>query len=118
MSHDQPIRALFAPEAMPVRDESGYAHHPDLDRFMVGDEPDDITLDTHAIRDAGFEVSFHGLDVDHDEGEPEHDEYWADGGGVTKWQPSSPDGEGWQLVAVYDTEDFGPQSLWLRKVAA
>lgn len=118
MSHDAPIRALFAPDAMPARDESGYAYHPDLDRFTEGEEWEDARLNAEALRAAGFDFVCRGLDADHDEGEPEHDQYWVDGMGPALWQPKTPEGEGWQLVAVYDTEDFGPQAMWLRKVAA
>lgn len=115
MSQDQTTR-LFDPALMPARDEDGYAYHPHLDKFMIGEEHEEQRLDIDALKAAGFVATWWGLDADHDEGDPEFDQYWLDSQGPTLWQPGEPEGEGWQLVAVYDTEE-GPYALFVRPTA-
>lgn len=41
---------------------------------------------------------------------------WMDNGlaDCTAWEPSRPDGEGWFMLGIWDTED-GPVCWWLRR---
>lgn len=87
-----------------VRDQMGFGDHPDLPLLDEGMKPraffdalgielkhtmaeDDLTLEAHeAMNDASN---------------------WSD------WTPRAPAGEGWKLVAIFDTED-GQAAWWLR----
>jgi hypothetical protein len=48
-------------------------------------------------------------------GDPSSSVMWEDA--VRAWQPTPPEGEGWFLIAVYDTED-GPYACFARPQAA
>lgn len=86
------------------RDEMGFGEHPELPMLDEGMKPraffaalgvelmhtmaeDDLTLEAHeAMNDASN---------------------WSD------WTPRAPAGEGWKLVAIFDTED-GQAAWWVR----
>lgn len=107
---------LFNPARLPPRDENGMTFHPDLDNERwehpeLGEE----YLSAEALRDAGFEsrqVAF-----EYDAPEALRDRYYeGDDPDVSAWEPTSPEGEGWALVGIWDTED-GPYAMFVRRIA-
>ncbi|EFC0197646.1 hypothetical protein, partial [Escherichia coli] len=40
----------------------------------------------------------------------------ADGPDISAWEPERPEGEGWFIGSIHDTED-GPVCVWLRNKA-
>jgi len=88
------------------RDQYGYWSHPDYLAFCDGRE---------FIHPAEF-----------DQWMSEHDLQWkvkyrdedmidptVDGCDISAWQPESPEGEGWFVGSIHDTED-GAVCIWLR----
>lgn len=97
--------------AIPVeRDQYGYWTHPDYDAFCDGRE---------SISSIEFDVWLkkHGLEWkviyrDEDDIDPS-----VDGYDISARQPESPDGDGWFVGSIHDTED-GAVCIWLRQEAA
>lgn len=92
---------MFEPEKLPVPDEMGFFLHPDI-------PVDDVKQRCKAL---GFGVSA----VDMESDAPELSDAWhvdEDMTAPTRWTPTPPAGEGWILVAKYDTED-GPCALFV-----
>jgi hypothetical protein len=88
------------------RDQYGYWSHPDYLAFCDGRE---------FIPTAEFDqwMSERGLQWlvayrDEDMIDPT-----ADGCDISAWQPESPEGEGWFVGSIHDTED-GAVCIWLR----
>lgn len=95
------------------RDEYGFGFHPELPEF---EESTDVCKFFEAI---GVEIQCTSADEDLD-----CEEYDRMSGtdpegpfNFTDWKPSTPDGEGWKLVSIHDTED-GPYAMWLRQIDA
>ena len=86
-------------EAAPVvRNADGEYHHPDMPLFYEGDE-----TNYKAWLDAqGLSMQMVWMEAD---GAPSV---------VTDWQPTSPDGDGWFVLAIFDTED-GPVAHFARR---
>lgn len=110
---------LFDPARMPALDDMGYAFHPDIDQFMQSssDDPnndEDAYLEDAKLHEAGFESHYVEFDGDCTD-EAIVKRYFEDGDGPIGWEPSRPNGDGWQLVAIYDTEN-GPYAMFVRKV--
>lgn len=88
------------------RDEMGMGDHPDLPWLDEGMKPRSFFA---ALR----------MELAHTSAEDQLDDEaleamgdlvnWAD------WQPTPPQGDGWKLVSIFDTED-GPVSWWLREL--
>ena len=79
------------------RDEHGYWLHPDLE-----DIPVDTPLGEHPAAE-GMELAFRLLHPD--EGEVA-DRYFRQGAiDISAWEPAPPAGDGWFIVAIYDTEE-------------
>lgn len=100
---------LFDPARLPPPDDEGWFSHPDLGPLFGDDE---ITQDEAATRleKRGWESCYvDGADVATDE---ETGEYTG-----LPWEPERPQGEGWLLVSVFDTED-GPYALFVRPAPA
>ena len=97
---------LFDQERMPAPDEYGYFFHPDI---PGEDEGDDIRA---MLRDLGYSAAV--VEFEYDATDKLHDDYYEreDQTAVGRWTPSAPDGDGWMLVAKYETED-GPQALFV-----
>lgn len=113
---DQP---LFDQSRMPEPDDMGFACHPDLDLLLRSESDDPVNdenayLDEKKLREAGFEDHYVEFDGDCED-EAIRASYFDSGDGVVGWAPSKPDGDGWQLVAVYDTEN-GPYAMYVRRV--
>jgi hypothetical protein len=97
---------LLAPREI-VRDEDGWLAHPD---YPICDE--DVRADK--FLDAfGIESSFVAMDGDADQAFV--DRYFEDDeSNCTPWTPTPPEGEGWMLLEIYDTED-GPYAMFARR---
>ena len=89
------------------RDEMGLGDHPELPQLDEGMKP------------RGFFAAL-GLELTHTMAEDQLDgdalEAMGDAVNWTAWQPTPPQGDGWKLVAIFDTED-GPAAWWLRELA-
>jgi len=110
-------QTLFDPARLPPRDECGMTFHPDLEdeRWEHPDLGEEY-LSSEAILAAGFESRQVMLEYD-DASEEVRDRYYNGGdGGVPDWNPTSPEGEGWILVGIWDTED-SPCAMFVRRVA-
>lgn len=100
---------LLAPRAI-VRDENGHLTHPDLPACDEGVRYDDL------LAVFGIESAFVGMESDapHDVSERYFDSGDPD---CSYWTPTPPDGDGWMLLEIYDTED-GPYALFGRAMPA
>lgn len=96
---------MFEPEKLPAPDEMGFFFHPDI---PGEDESDDVRALCKAL---GFDAAA----VDMESDAPELSDAWhedEDMTAPTRWTPTPPAGEGWILVAKYDTED-GPCAMFV-----
>ena len=97
---------MFEPAKLPAPDEMGFFFHPDI----PGEEETD---DVHALCKAlGFDAAAVAMEDD----APELSDDWSESEDITaptRWTPTPPAGEGWMLVAKYDTED-GPHAMFVR----
>lgn len=103
---------LFDPARMPARDEDGYVWHPDLDERFQHDEWEEY-VDRAKFTAAGFELA--SVEFEYDADDAMLDRYYENDEHVPEWQPSFPEGDGWQLIAIYDSED-GPQAMFVRPI--
>lgn len=93
----------------PQRGRDGYWTHPDVPVI-------ETTEQFNAWQaEQGFQCSVVMLDGDDGVGsEDAQKRYFEDGDtDILVWQPSKPEGEGWFIVSIHDTED-GPACLWIR----
>ncbi|WP_230961101.1 hypothetical protein [Burkholderia cepacia] len=99
-------QALLAPRTI-VRDENGWLTHP---AFPACDE--DVRADRF-LAAFGIESAFVSMesDVDIDAYERHHESGYFN---CSWWLPTTPAGEGWQLLEIYDTET-GPYALFARE---
>ena len=95
--------------ALPVeRDQYGYWTHPLYDKFCDGREHISTEEFNALLEKVGLEWTVIYRDED--------DVYPAvDGYDISTWQPEMPDGDGWFVGAIHDTED-GAVCIWLRSV--
>ena len=115
-----PDNKLFDPSRQPPLDECGFTDHPDIDQFMVGfdggewKEDDEGIVSREKLLAAGWESAF--VAMEYDVTDDEFDA-WMERGepGAPGWTPTIPNGDGWQLVARYDTED-GPAAMFVRQL--
>lgn len=110
---------LFDLARMPALDDMGYAFHPDIDLFVHSNSDDqandeDAYVDVKKLREAGFEDHYVEFDGDCAD-ESIIKRYFEDCEGPIGWEPTKPEGDGWMLVAIYDTEN-GPYAMFVRKV--
>ncbi|WP_318826142.1 hypothetical protein [Burkholderia thailandensis] len=98
---------LLAPREI-KRDDQGWLTHPAL---PLCDE--DVRVDRF-FKAFGIESAFVSMesDVDAESYEQYHERADAD---CSAWTPTPPDGEGWALLEIYDTED-GPHALFARAI--
>lgn len=97
-----------------ARDKYGCAHHHALPNLHEGAR-------THKFFEAlGIELicrmAEDEMDSDAYEAMTEHG-FTEDGPNYNAWTPAKPEGDGWCLVAVFDTED-GPACWWVRAAQA
>lgn len=90
----------------PERDEMGLCDHPELPCLDEGMMP------------RSFFAAL-GLELSHtmaeDQLEADAFEAMSEAVNWTDWQPTSPQGDGWKLVSIFDTEE-GPVAWWLREL--
>lgn len=98
---------LYDP-ALIKRDENGQFWHRDLP--FPGEESDDDTDLAAALKQQGF-VYDRVLGEDYPD-EDGGDEYWQ---WLREWQPAPPEGSGWLLACIADTED-GPAAWFVRPI--
>ena len=104
---------LFDAARMPPRDADGYVWHPDLDERFQHDEWEEY-VDLKKFHAVGFQMTT--VAFEYDATEEMLKLYYEDGEpGCNSWTPTVPDGEGWQLIAVYDSED-GPHAMFVRSI--
>jgi hypothetical protein len=96
-------------QAAPVqRNASGVWNHPDMPLFDEGDAHKYQAW----IEQQGLEVIYDYLEYENDDC-PAHAEC-AEAGTFATWNPAPPEGEGWFMLAIDDTED-GPAVWWARR---
>lgn len=107
---------LFDPERLPPRDADGYTDHPQLwdERWFDGKPEDEAPLNIAAFTAAGLECAWVAREDQDPEGVQANED--ADSFGCARWTPRAPDGEGWRLVSVYNTED-GDAAFFVRDIA-
>ncbi|WP_312993338.1 hypothetical protein [Achromobacter animicus] len=98
--------------AAPVqRDEDGYWTHPNMPQF----EESEAAKGRAWLAATGLETHVAYLEdeaIDH----PACARYWGDEGSadVSDWEPPRPSGNGWFVLSIHDTEDWGPICAWAR----
>ena len=96
---------MFDPARMPLPDENGWQTHPDFPRIENGDD----LVAWLELR--GWQVHSETGDVE------EIIDYGVLGHDNQHWNPVKPDGDGWMLVSMHDTED-GPAAWFVRPTPA
>lgn len=97
---------MFEPAKLPAPDDMGFFCHPDV---PGEEESDDVKALCLAF---GFDATAVAMEYD----APELADAWIkaeDMTAPTRWTPTPPKGDGWILVAKYDTED-GPHAMFVR----
>lgn len=111
-------RTLLPLNAVPVvRDAEGWWSHPDyLNEPEFADRETIPEAEYLAYcRARGITTTWTSLEGD-DEVQSEH--YQESGcADCSFWTPSQPAGEGWFMLAIQDTEDYGPVCVWGRSCA-
>lgn len=96
---------MYGPEEI-KRDQDGHYLH-----SAIADLEEDTFISKHPASE-GMEYKF--LAFEDDASEEVIKQYFDAGGpDLSSWNPTPPTGEGWFLVAIYDTED-GPSSAFAR----
>lgn len=97
-------KKLLTPRKI-LRDENGWLSHPD---YPICDEGTNADAFLSAF---GIETWFRSMESD----APDFSERYHEEGlsNCTEWTPTPPTGEGWLLLAIYDTED-GPCAMFGR----
>ncbi|EIM8713274.1 hypothetical protein LN644_003183 [Salmonella enterica] len=93
--------------ALPVeRDQCGYWTHPLYEEFCAGRESiSSIEFDAWLNKNGlEWKVSYR------DDEEIDTDVDWCD---ISAWQPEAPEGDGWFVGSIHDTEN-GAVCIWLR----
>jgi len=96
------------------RDDLGFWTHPDFFEPANGNECGTPGEFEAWLAKNKLEVFVLGLEYDHNASE--FAEKYADGdldANISGWTPTRPDGEGWFIGSIHDTED-GPYCIWLR----
>ncbi|WP_312910987.1 hypothetical protein [Stutzerimonas nitrititolerans] len=95
-------------EAVKVeRDEYGHWTHP------AWPSNDDEYIQNSWFDDQGLELKV--VDFEGDAAQELVDAYFESGEpDCSKWEPTVPDGEGWFVFSIHDTED-GPICVWVRR---
>lgn len=109
------ITAGHAIQPAPVqRDSEGYWTHPAHPAFQESQH-----AEAHAWVDAQrLETSIAYLESEAED-HPAVVAYWGDAGdsNISAWEPPRPEGEGWFVLSIHDTEDWGPVCIWVRRAA-
>lgn len=97
----------FEAARLPARDEDGHLQHPDMDG--IGWDEFDMGPQLRALGWISKTVCFED-DADDAARDRYSDDDSAD---CSYWTPTRPEGAGWLLAAIYDTEE-GPVALFVR----
>ncbi|HCO3755925.1 TPA: hypothetical protein ACNTUM_000667 [Escherichia coli] len=95
------------------RNEDGYWTHPEYsslfgDREIISKSEFNAFCEKHGIESTMVELEC-------DDNEEVKKSYFEDGNpDISKWQPSRPEGDGWFIGSIHDTED-GAVCVWFRK---
>ncbi|GEM_PF-2524242 len=103
-----PWRGLYAPERAPTRDEYGCFYHPDIPSWDDEREESIAPL----LKAQGFDLQCVPGDFSDEAMEEGGERYWQE---MREWSPE-PVGDGWRLVAIYDTEDR-PYAMFVKPLA-
>lgn len=92
-----------------ARDEEGWWTHPDMPEVETSEQFNEWQSQQ------GFQLCVVMLDGDNGEGTEEAYKTYFDGAAAdcSAWKPSKPEGEGWFIVSIHDTEE-GPACIWIR----
>lgn len=103
---------LFDPSRLPERDADGTVIHPDFELY----EAEDGAVMTSKFAAADWEnrgvLASEQREFCYDD---ETAEVESETGCFALWQPTPPDGDGWLLAAIYETEN-GPQAMFARPI--
>jgi hypothetical protein len=107
---------LFAVSRLPARDNNGFLFHPDLeliDKVVYdGEIFDEGEACFKYIQKLGYEHAC--IQLEYDASDEISARYFESGNpNCSDWEPSKPEGEGWMLAWITDTED-GPVAVYLR----
>ena len=95
------------------RDRCGYWSHPDYCAYFDGRESIPEDEYNEWLERIGMECFFTYLEDE--DGIPALHRYFELGDAdIHDWEPSPPDGQGWFIVSIHDTED-GPACIWMRE---
>lgn len=95
-------------QALPVeRDDMGFWTH-----AAWPQDGDENAIAIGWFPEHGLEVCLVKMESD---GPEELNQQWMDSGLIdcTPWEPSTPQGDGWFVFSIHDTED-GPVCVWVR----
>ncbi|OTG85856.1 hypothetical protein B9T31_09695 [Acinetobacter sp. ANC 4558] len=104
-----------------TRNDYGFWTHPVLDEYLnqvLGDR-EFMTNSEHLHMMNYFNINLRQTQMEWDCSEELSDKYWGDGDidAVAEWQPTQPQGDGWFLVSINDTDD-GPIAWWAKEKVA
>ncbi len=92
------------------RDELGYWVHSQIPET----ESSEIVKEWMNKNKLDHSLTFMEGDIDYDH--PIYKSYFEDGNpNFSNWEPSKPEGRGWFIGGIYETEE-GPVCMWLRQV--
>ncbi|HBC1013126.1 TPA: hypothetical protein IGZ65_004852 [Escherichia coli] len=92
-----------------VRDKYGCWTHPEYEKFCAGREYISTEEFNTWMKANNLQWTIRGMDDD--DFNPD-----ADGMDISAREPGRPEGEGWFIGSIHDTED-GPVCVWLRNKA-
>lgn len=99
-------RAILTPRAI-VRDQDGMLSHPAIPYL-----DEDVNYETFF---AAFGIDAAFIHMENDVDGDTYDQYFeSNSANCSMWTPSTPAGDGWILLEIYDTED-GPVALFVRE---
>ncbi|WP_176047870.1 hypothetical protein [Burkholderia sp. BCC1644] len=99
-------RTILTPRAI-MRDEDGMVNHPAVPAL-----DEDVNYETFF---AAFGIESVFIHMENDVDCDTYEKYFASNSpDCSMWTPSSPHGDGWLLLEIYDTED-GPVALYVRE---
>ncbi|EEI9212095.1 hypothetical protein BAB39_001407 [Salmonella enterica subsp. enterica serovar Carrau] len=92
-----------------VRDEYGCWTHPEYEKFCDGREHISTEEFNAWMEENNLQWNIRTMDEDDFNLD-------ADGPDISTWEPERPEGDGWFIGSIHDTED-GPVCVWLRNKA-
>ncbi|MFP1891058.1 hypothetical protein ACLEEJ_00350 [Lonsdalea quercina] len=94
------------------RDEYGYWTHPDYYAYCDGREYIPKSEYDQWLKQIGMESVV--VCLEYDDESLKQTMYFEWDPDVRGWEPPKPDGEGWFIVSIHDTDD-GPVCIWMRE---